>query len=81
MSAAEAWSEYLAWTRGSAPAQYDETEALAWGRLQIALSPDPRPIGAVLESDEQFMERLRREQAQDAPDEPEDPDDGRPEYA
>ena len=38
----EAWAEYLAWTQGSAPEQYEETEALAWGRLQIALSPDPR---------------------------------------
>lgn len=32
-----AWSEYLAWTRGSCPEQYRLTEERAWERLQLAL--------------------------------------------
>ena len=33
------WSEYLAWTRGAVPEQYELTERRAWERLQRALHP------------------------------------------
>lgn len=32
-----AWSEYLAWTRGASPGQYEETELRAWARYQRAV--------------------------------------------
>lgn len=36
MSERDAWNEYLAWTRGADPDQYEITEQLAWQRLQRA---------------------------------------------
>ena len=34
---ARAWAEYLAWTRGAIPDQYEATEQRAWERLERAL--------------------------------------------
>lgn len=39
VSEAQAWTEYLAWTRGADPAEYRLTEERAWTRLQCALIP------------------------------------------
>ena len=34
MNEERAWNEYLAWTRGAIPSQYELTEERAWSRLQ-----------------------------------------------
>lgn len=36
MSEQRDWDEYLAWTRGAAPGQYESTEEKAWRRLEDA---------------------------------------------
>jgi hypothetical protein len=47
-----AWSEYLAWTRGAIPNQYELTEARAWERLQRAV------IGPTLDALEPAADQL-----------------------
>lgn len=54
MSEQRDWDEYLAWTRGAAPGQYESTEEKAWRRLEDArlrrsvatfdlVAPEPEP--------------------------------------
>lgn len=41
---ATAWAEYLAFTRGADPWQYEETEERAWRRLIAALPAEALPV-------------------------------------
>jgi hypothetical protein len=46
-----AWSEYLHWTQGASPDAYEDTERLAWERLQLALigaGPTATPLTALV---------------------------------
>jgi hypothetical protein len=65
------WLEYLAWTRGAHPGQYEATEERAWQRLEdarlrrsvatfelVAPEPEPEPADDAanpLEEDRRFL--------------------------
>jgi hypothetical protein len=65
------WIEYLAWTRGAHPGQYEATEERAWQRLEdarlrrsvatfelVAPEPEPEPEpgdASPIEEDRRFL--------------------------